>query len=154
MLYPGFLHVFSGRVGQDTGLPEGNGSLHLMWTVNLPERDIICSISQTHLTGNLSFEEDHIGWDPTEFTWGNSELEKQNAPCSFNSSHSTATVMRATADDFPCIWQGYEGLNPQKSLAWWVLSLSPFTGKRRWLGQGHMAGRWQCWVLTPGLAVP
>lgn len=53
MLYPILLNVFIGRVGQDTGLPLTSYRSFLL-------RKVI---------------EDGI----PEFTWGNSELEKQNA---------------------------------------------------------------------------
>lgn len=145
------LHVFSVRVAQDTWLPVGNGSLHFTWTVSLPGRDMICSISQTHVAMEPSFGGRSHRMEPHRVKWS-SELEKPNAACGFNSSHSTTTGMRAIVD-FPVNGKAVRGLVLKKALCMVVVILVSIyrQGEVTW----SMSYIWvMAKSLISGLAIP
>lgn len=82
----------------------GNGSVHFMWTMNLPERDIICCVSWPW---KLPFEEGHVGRDPTEFTWGKF-WARETRWCLWSQFWSLPNhITRTRADCFSHIWQVY-----------------------------------------------
>lgn len=134
MVYPILVNVFSGKGGQDTGLPNFrkwkspfNGNCdssregHNLW--HFPNPYV--------WPQNLSFEEGHIGYDP-RLHMGTFWARETKCSSSFNASHSIATAVRATTGYFLCIWQVCVVGLILKKLAQWVLSLSPVYRQGNW----------------------